>query len=150
MLIQYEKQALIERVNRFFGYGAVANVKFRQGTVPDKMDAQKSNIHRMNPGSGGAHRAGQADHPHHIHRDNPPALHIFNEKIGENLAQIGDEELRTIMNNLANSMAQKHMRQMNDEPVQNNHLNNHHDDKKDKGRITGDNIKPIDPDKWPF
>ncbi|GEB89349.1 hypothetical protein ZMO02_09860 [Zymomonas mobilis subsp. pomaceae] len=42
--MQHINPAIIERVNRFFGYSAVAQVKFRQGRVLDHKNKNKKNV----------------------------------------------------------------------------------------------------------
>ncbi|WP_374527787.1 DUF721 domain-containing protein [Novosphingobium sp.] len=69
---------IIERVNRFFGYNAVARVKLRQGEVKAP-PAQKSNAA-------------------------PPSLRPIPMELGESLRDIGDPELRTVLESLARAM----------------------------------------------
>ncbi len=77
-LIQQVIPEIIERVNRFFGYRAVARVKLRQGEVkPPSAD-----------------RAPKA----------PPSLKPIPMELGESLRDIGDPELRTVLESLARSM----------------------------------------------
>ena len=40
-LMQHIAPDIIERVNRFFGYGAVSQIRFRQGVVTPKKDKEK-------------------------------------------------------------------------------------------------------------
>ena len=77
-LIQHVIPEIIERVNRFFGYKAVARVKMRQGTVQ--------------PGS--AQRKPAA----------PPSLKPIPMELGDSLRDIGDPELRTVLESLARSL----------------------------------------------
>ncbi len=72
---------IIERVNRFFGYSAVARVKMRQGVVKAP-DAQKR------PAS-------------------PPSLKPIPMELGDSLRDIGDAELRTVLESLARSLGSK-------------------------------------------
>lgn len=80
-LIQHVIPEIIERVNRFFGYGAVAKVKLRQGAVqPDRA-------------------AGP--------RTAPPSLKPIPMELGDSLRDIGDPELRTVLESLARSLGAK-------------------------------------------
>ena len=74
-LIQHVIPEIIERVNRFFGYEAIAKVKLRQGHV--KPDA----------GNGPAKA--------------PPSLKPVPVELGESLRDIGDPELRAVLESLA-------------------------------------------------
>ncbi len=77
-LIQHVIPEIIERVNRFFGYKAVARVKMRQGTVkPDP--AQRSAVA-------------------------PPSLKPIPMELGDSLRDIGDPELRIVLESLARSL----------------------------------------------
>ncbi len=77
-IIQHVIPEIIERVNRFFGYSAVARVKLRQGEVkpPPGTDAPR----------------------------NPPALRPIPVELGDSLRDIGDPELRAVLESLARSM----------------------------------------------
>ncbi|GMN12715.1 DciA family protein [Altererythrobacter sp. MTPC7] len=77
-LIQHVIPEIIERVNRFFGYKAVARVKIRQGNVQ-------------------APRAG--DKP-----KAPPSLKPIPMELGESLRDVGDPELRAVLEGLARSL----------------------------------------------
>lgn len=77
-IIQHVIPEIIERVNRFFGYNAVAKVKIRQGEV--KAPA---------PSTPKA----------------PPSLKPVPIELGESLRDIGDPELRAVLESLARSMA---------------------------------------------
>jgi hypothetical protein len=79
-LIQHVIPEIIERVNRFFGYNAVARVKLRQGAVKAPVDS-------------GSARATAA-----------PALRPIPMELGESLRDIGDPELRTVLESLARSL----------------------------------------------
>ena len=68
-------------MNRFFGYNAVARIKLRQGTV------------KPPTGSGGASEKSKA----------PPSLKPIPMELGESLRDIGDPELRTVLESLARS-----------------------------------------------
>ena len=70
---------IIERVNRFFGYKAVARVKLRQGPVAPPTD-------------------GRAAKP-------PPSLKPIPLELGDSLRDIGDPELRTVLESLARSLS---------------------------------------------
>ena len=70
---------IIERVNRFFGYKAVAKVKLRQGEVKGAAAGEK-------PAA-------------------PPSLKPIPMELGESLRDIGDPELRAVLESLARSMA---------------------------------------------
>ncbi|MBC2665834.1 DUF721 domain-containing protein [Novosphingobium flavum] len=76
-LIQHVIPEIIERVNRFFGYNAVSRVKLRQGMVK--------------PPAGGQTTA-------------PPSLRPIPLELGESLRDIGDPELRAVLESLARSL----------------------------------------------
>ncbi len=76
-LIQQVIPEIIERVNRFFGYQAVAKVKLRQGAVKP--------THAESPASA------------------PPSLKPIPMELGDSLRDIGDPELRTVLESLARS-----------------------------------------------
>lgn len=76
-LIQHVIPEIMERVNRFFGYKAVARVKLRQGAVK--------------PPAGTARQA-------------PPSLKPIPLELGESLRDIGDPELRVVLESLARSL----------------------------------------------
>jgi len=78
-IIQHVIPEIIERVNRFFGYNAVARVKLRQGEV----------------------KAPPASEP----KAAPPSLRPVPLELGESLRDIGDSELRTVLESLARSMS---------------------------------------------
>jgi hypothetical protein len=80
-LIQHVIPEIIERVNRFFGYRAVARVKLRQGTVK--------------PARGESTRTA------------PPSLKPIPMELGESLRDIGDPELRAVLESLARSVGAK-------------------------------------------
>jgi hypothetical protein len=77
-LIQHVIPEIVERVNRFFGYSAVSKVKLRQGAVQP-------------PRAGGTKPA-------------PPSLKPIPLELGESLRDIGDPELRTVLESLARSL----------------------------------------------
>ena len=80
-LIQHVIPEIMERVNRFFGYKAVARVKMRQGAVKP-------------PRAVGPPTA-------------PPSLKPIPMELGESLRDIGDPELRTVLESLARSLGAK-------------------------------------------
>ncbi len=77
-LIQQVIPDIMERVNRFFGYRAVARIKLRQGEVkpPPGRDRPKA----------------------------PPSLKPIPMELGDSLRDIGDPELRAVLESLARSM----------------------------------------------
>jgi hypothetical protein len=77
-MIQHVLPEIIDRVNRFFGYGAVARVKVRQGPVAKP-----------------APRTATA----------PPSLKPIPMELGESLREIGDPELFAVLESLAKSLA---------------------------------------------
>ncbi len=81
-LIQHVIPEIIERVNRFFGYSAVARVKLRQGEV----------------------QAPAASDPSRKGRTAPPSLKPIPMELGDSLRDIGDAELRTVLESLARSL----------------------------------------------
>lgn len=80
-MIQHVVPEIVERVNRFFGYNAVARVKIRQGAV----------------------KAPPASSP----QTAPPALRPVPLELGDSLRDIGDPELRAVLESLARSMGAK-------------------------------------------
>ncbi|HQS95450.1 MAG: hypothetical protein B7X90_04005 [Novosphingobium sp. 17-62-19] len=78
-MIQHVTPEIMERVNRFFGYRAVAKVKIRQGAV----------------------QAPKAKDPA---RAAPPSLKPIPMELGDSLRDIGDPELRTVLESLARSL----------------------------------------------
>ena len=76
-IIQHVIPEIIERVNRFFGYNAVAQVKLRQGAV-------KASVAR----------------PAAV----PPSLKPVPVELGESLRDIGDPELRAVLEGLARGL----------------------------------------------
>ncbi|MFV0643441.1 MAG: DUF721 domain-containing protein [Sphingomonadaceae bacterium] len=77
-LIQHVIPEIIERVNRFFGYKAVSKVKLRQGVV----------------------KPPSAERP----AASPPMLKPIPVELGESLRDIGDPELRVVLESLARSL----------------------------------------------
>lgn len=81
-LIQHVIPEIIERVNRFFGYRAVAQVRLRQGNIQDARP--------------------QASRP-----SAPPSLRPIPLELGDSLRDIGDPELRAVLESLARSIGAK-------------------------------------------
>lgn len=77
-IIQHVIPEIIDRVNRFFGYKAVAKVKLRQGEVK--------------PPQGNTPAAA------------PPSLKPIPMELGDSLRDIGDPELRAVLESLARSL----------------------------------------------
>ncbi|MGZ5861586.1 MAG: DUF721 domain-containing protein, partial [Croceibacterium sp.] len=77
-LIQHVIPEIMERVNRFFGYKAVARVKMRQGEVKPPRADQRPKA--------------------------PPSLKPIPMELGDSLRDIGDPELRTVLESLARSL----------------------------------------------
>ena len=77
-LIQHVIPEIIERVNRFFGYKAVVKVKMRQGEVQPPANRQANTA--------------------------PPSLKPIPMELGESLRDIGDPELRAVLESLARSL----------------------------------------------
>jgi len=77
-IIQHVIPEIIDRVNRFFGYRAVAQVRMRQGAV----------------------QAPAAKEP----KAPPPSLRPVPIELGDSLRDIGDPELRTVLESLARSL----------------------------------------------
>jgi hypothetical protein len=78
-MMQHVVPEIIERVNRFFGYGAVAHVKIRQGKVISAAPVHKS--------------------------ASPPSLKPIPMELGDSLREIGDPELFAVLESLAQSLA---------------------------------------------
>ena len=80
-LIQHVVPEIVERVNRFFGYRAVARVKLRQGEVkPPPAEAKPTA---------------------------PPSLKPIPMELGDGLRDIGDPELRTVLESLARGLGEQ-------------------------------------------
>ena len=75
-VMQHVAPTIIERVNRFFGYSAVAKVAMRQGTAPS-----------VPP------------------RPAPPSLRPVSMEVGDSLRDVADPELRECLAALAGAMA---------------------------------------------
>lgn len=78
-MIQHVTPEIIERVNRFFGYAAVARIKVRQGAVARPTAARKPVA--------------------------PPMLKPVPMELGDSLREIGDPELFAVLESLAKSLA---------------------------------------------
>jgi hypothetical protein len=77
-LIQHVAPTIVERVNRFFGYEAVARVQFRQGIV--QVARAKARVA-------------------------PPSLRPIPSELGDSLREIVDPELRACLESLARGLA---------------------------------------------
>ena len=77
-LISHVIPEIIERVNRFFGYNAVSRVKLRQGAVKPPAAKERPTA--------------------------PPSLRPIPFELGDSLRDIGDPELRTVLESLARSL----------------------------------------------
>jgi hypothetical protein len=77
-LIQHVIPEIMERVNRFFGYKAVARVKMRQGEVKPPRGEERPKA--------------------------PPSLRPIPMELGDSLRDIGDPELRAVLESLARSL----------------------------------------------
>ena len=80
-MIQHVIPEIMERVNRFFGYRAVARVKIRQGQVKPPAALQPAPA--------------------------PPSLKPVPIELGDSLRDIGDPELRAVLESLARSIASR-------------------------------------------
>jgi hypothetical protein len=79
-IIQHVIPEIIDRVNRFFGYRAVAKVRIRQGAVQQPRASQPKAA--------------------------PPSLKPVPIELGDSLRDIGDPELRAVLESLARSLDQ--------------------------------------------
>ncbi len=77
-MMQHVAPAIIERVNRFFGYPAVVRLSFRQGIV----QALKAKA-----------------------RPAPPPLRPLPAELGDSLREVGDPELRACLESLARGLS---------------------------------------------
>ena len=77
-MMQHVAPVIVERVNRFFGYQAVARVAFRQGLV--QVARARS-------------------------RAAPPSLRPIPVELGDSLREVADPELRAILESLARGVA---------------------------------------------
>lgn len=80
-LIQQVTPEIIERVNRFFGYKAVARIKLRHGSVKPMQGAKAASP--------------------------PLSLRPIPMELGDSLRDIGDPELRMVLESLARSIGRK-------------------------------------------
>ncbi|MCX7864974.1 MAG: DciA family protein [Novosphingobium sp.] len=78
-VIQHVIPEIIDRVNRFFGYNAIAKVKLRQGEVKAPPVAKP--------------------------KEPPPSLRPIPVELGESLRDIGDPELRAVLESLARAIS---------------------------------------------
>lgn len=79
-IIQHLVPEIVERVNRFFGYRAVARVKLRQGAMPISAVPAPT-------------------------RAAPPSLKPISAEMGESLRDVGDPELLAVLESLARSLS---------------------------------------------
>ena len=77
-IISHVIPEIIDRVNRFFGYKAVAKVKLRQGEVKPPPGRESASA--------------------------PPSLRPIPIELGDSLRDIGDPELRVVLESLARSL----------------------------------------------
>lgn len=77
-MIQHMLPDIVERVNRFFGYAAVAKVAMRQGAIPSAVPER---------------------------RPPPRNLRPIPVELGDSLRDIGDPELRAVLEALAQGLA---------------------------------------------
>ena len=77
-MISHVIPEIISRVNRFFGYNAVSRVKLRQGAVQPPAAKERPTA--------------------------PPSLRPIPFELGDSLRDIGDPELRTVLESLARSL----------------------------------------------
>ncbi len=80
-MMQHVVPEIIERVNRFFGYSAVARIKVRQGVVAKPAASRK-------PAT-------------------PPMLKPIPMELGDSLREIADPELFAVLESLAKSLAKE-------------------------------------------
>jgi hypothetical protein len=78
-MMQHVLPEIVERVNRFFGYSAVARVKMRQGVVTRRADRPVAKA--------------------------PPMLKPASFELGDSLKEIGDPELAAVLGSLAKTLA---------------------------------------------
>jgi hypothetical protein len=89
-MMQHVAPVIVERVNRFFGYSAVARVAFKQGIV--QVAKAKARVA-------------------------PPSLRPIPADIGDSLRSIADPELRNVLEALAQSVAASEVPQMMAIPI---------------------------------
>ena len=78
-MMQHVVPEIVDRVNRFFGYSAVARVKIRQGVVRKKTPQPTAKA--------------------------APMLKPVSFELGDSLREIGDPELQAVLDSLAKSLA---------------------------------------------
>jgi hypothetical protein len=78
-MMQHVIPEIIDRVNRFFGYTAIAKIKFRQGVVAKPAAMRKPSA--------------------------PPMLKPVPMELGDSLREIADPELFAVLESLAKSLA---------------------------------------------
>ncbi len=76
-MMQHVMPAIIERVNRFFGYPAVSRVAIRQGAAPRPAPSRVA----------------------------PPSLRPIPQAMGDSLRAVSDPELRAVLESLARGVA---------------------------------------------
>jgi hypothetical protein len=84
-IIQHVIPEIIDRVNRFFGYKAVSRVKLRQGAVQPPRGKDPAAA--------------------------PPSLKPIPMELGDSLRDIGDPELRAVLESLARSLGTQDTKQ---------------------------------------
>ncbi|TCM17325.1 hypothetical protein EDF56_106442 [Novosphingobium sp. PhB165] len=92
-MIQHVVPEIIERVNRFFGYKAVAKAKIRQGEVKPPPASKPQTA--------------------------APTLKPVPLELGESLRDVGDPELRAVLESLARSLAAKDEASRDETPREN-------------------------------
>ncbi len=80
-MMQHVLPEIIERVNRFFGYSAVARIKVRQGVIAKSATSPKPAV--------------------------PPILKPVPMELGDSLREIADPELFAVLESLAKSLAKE-------------------------------------------
>ena len=87
-LMQHITPEIVERVNRFFGYGAISQVRFKHGFVNPPKDTEKPEQKRSN-----------------TRVTPPPSLKPAPIELGDSLRDIGDPELNRVLESLATAIA---------------------------------------------
>jgi len=77
-MMQHVAPAIVDRVNRFFGYAAIERVSFRQGIVQ---------VEKAKP------------------RSAPPSLRPMPAELGDSLREVADPELRACLESLARGLS---------------------------------------------
>jgi hypothetical protein len=93
-MMQHVAPAIVERVNAFFGYPAVARVAFRQGIVQAARAKARRAPQSLGP-FGTAPSPGQAD-----------VLSEIPAELGDSLREVADPELRACLESLARGLSQ--------------------------------------------